>query len=409
MSMPVQPPFTTMRPIRDGRRITVTVGPGEADYVGTDERAIQAALDCAGRLGGGTVVLRPGTFVLHNALRPHAGTCLRGAGEATVLRKAPGFTIPLVREADWFEYAVQVEDAAAFRPGSGLALTSGKAEWPRTKLFTVTAVDGNVLYLDRRTEKNFWPCENAVAQNVHSLIHGWETHDVAVEDLALDGNGSANPHMDGNYAAGVFLQYCNRWRFRRVACRNVNGDGFSFQVCDDIHFESCRSENNATLGFHPGSGAQRPVFKDCEASGNAQGLFWCWGVCDGLAEACTFSNNRMHGMNFGHRDTDNIVRRCRIENNGEVGVLFRREPNECRTPDRNRIERCIIRNNGRAGIDIQWATHDVVIARCRFEGSAGGRQATAVHIADEAGEITLLDNRFSGTAVPVCDCRPRQA
>ena len=71
-------------------------------------------------------------------------------------------------------------------------------------------------------------------------------------DRLLDGNRDNNEHINGNFSGGVFIQSCNRWRFRNVTSRNYNGDGFSFQVCDDIQFENCNAVNNADLGFHPG-------------------------------------------------------------------------------------------------------------------------------------------------------------
>ncbi|MBT3381056.1 MAG: hypothetical protein HN742_10575 [Lentisphaerae bacterium] len=405
MEQIVHPPFETMRPVRARRGITVSVGGDGADFGGGDDKAIQAAMDYVARLGGGTVQLLQGTFVLRNGLFPSPHLTLRGSGDATVLCKDAGTTTELVREADWFEYCVQVQDPAGFSVGGGLALSSGKAEWPQTKLFTITAIDGNVLYLNARTEKNFYMCEAATAQSAHSLIHGWDVDDFTVEDLVLDGNANENPKMNGNYAAGVFMQYCNRWDFRGVTCRNYNGDGFSFQVCDDIHFERCRALDNATLGFHPGSGSQRPTFHDCESRGNDQGLFWCWGVCDGVAERCVLADNRKYGTNLGHRDTDNVVRDCLIENNGDVGVIFRKEVNEFRTPDRNLIEGCTIRDNANLGVDIQWATQDAVIRNCRFESTAPELQPTAIRISDSAGAVTLDGNEFDGGNAEVEDLR----
>ncbi|MCK5803191.1 MAG: right-handed parallel beta-helix repeat-containing protein [Lentisphaeria bacterium] len=394
MDPQTHPPFATMRPIREPKRITVRVGAADADFAGMDDKAIQAALDYVRRLGGGTVQLAPGVYSMRNALFPHAGVTLRGSGSDTILRKTSGATTTLVREADWFEYCVQVEEPGPFCVGGGLALTSGKAEWPQTKLFTITVIDGNVLYLDQRTEKNFYMCEDAVAQSAHSLIHGLEVHDFAVEDLVLDGNAAENPKMNGNYCACVFMQYCDRWSFRNVTARDFHGDGFSFQVCDDIHFENCQALDNATLGFHPGSGSQRPLFRDCTARGNDQGLFWCWGVCDGLAENCTLSGNRKYGSSIGHRDTDNVMRACVFEANGDVGVIFRQEVNEGRTPDRNTLDDCLFRDNENFGVDIQWATRDAVIRGCKFESSDGRKQSTAIRIAAEAQGVKLADNQF---------------
>ena len=48
--------------------LTVTVGTKDADIVGNDQRAIQAAVDHVARLGGGTVRLLAGTYRLKNAV-----------------------------------------------------------------------------------------------------------------------------------------------------------------------------------------------------------------------------------------------------------------------------------------------------------------------------------------------------
>ncbi|NOY81900.1 MAG: hypothetical protein GXP31_12965 [Kiritimatiellaeota bacterium] len=395
------------RPVRRPRPITVTVGmDGGADFRGADDKVIQAALDYTARLGGGTVQVLPGEYTFFNALFPPSGATLRGSGEQTILKKAPGVEMRVTRPADWYEYAVEVEDAAAFRVGGGLALRSDNIRFPQTRLYTITAIEGGLLYLDRRTEANYWLKENATAAAVHSLIHGWDVSRVTVEDLVLDGNSALNPNLNGNYGGGVFLQYCNRWRFRNVTSRNYNGDGFSFQVCDDIVFEHCRALDNANLGFHPGSGSQRPVFFDCESRGNDVGLFWCWGVCDGRAERCRLIGNRKFGTSVGHRDTDNLLLACAIEDNGEVGVLFRPEPEPSWTADRNTLERCRIRDNGRCGVDIRCSASGVRIVACEFESGGAKRQPVAVRIGEQVGEVDLTDNVFRGPARAVEDLRP---
>jgi len=401
--------FKTMRPIRTRRHITLTVGQEEGDLQGRDDKVIQAAVDYVYRLGGGTVHVLPGTYTMRNAVHLRPGITLRGSGEETVLKKGPSVTTALVRETDWFEFAVQVENPTGFTPGCGLALSTERTEiWPAMRLYTVTAVEDDVLYLDQRTEKNYWMSEGAKAQTLFPLLCAFNVDDVRVEDIVLDGNREENDHIDGNYAGAVFIQYCDRWTFKNVVARNYNGDAFSFQVCDDIHFEDCHALNNADRGFHPGSGSQRPLFRRCTASGNNIGLFWCWGVCDGVAEDCVFSENRLHGVNFGHRDTDNVLRNCLIERNGKVGVLFRREVNEYRTPDRNRIEGCIFRDNGQFGVDIQWKAKDIVIRDCQFESTDASSQKVAIRIAPEAERIVIEDNLFRNCAVEIEDLRERR-
>ena len=61
----------------------------------------------------------------------------------------------------------------------------------------------------------------------------------------------------------------------------------------------------------------------------------CWGVKHGIAENNRILNNHQYGISIGHRDTDNIIRLNQIEGSGEVGITFRNEPNEGRSPHRN--------------------------------------------------------------------------
>jgi hypothetical protein len=50
------------------QRLTITIGPGNADIAGTGGKAIQAAVDYVARFGGGTVKILPGTCRLRNAV-----------------------------------------------------------------------------------------------------------------------------------------------------------------------------------------------------------------------------------------------------------------------------------------------------------------------------------------------------
>lgn len=407
-----QPVTATNRPMRSRQTAVLTVGQSEGDLQGKDDKIIQAGVEYLHRLGGGTLRLLPGTYTMHNALYLRPNVILQGSGETTILRKADGVVTPLARDADWFEYGVQVKDPQGFTPGGGIMLRSktGPGDWQFDALrATVTAIQGDILWLDRLTLKDFWTDKEATAATIFPILTAENVDEVQVKDLVLDGNRDHNEHINGNFSGAVFIQHCNRWRFENVTARNHNGDGFSFQVCDDIQFQSCRALNNADLGFHPGSGSQRPVFRDCTAQGNSLGLYFCWAVSDGLAENCTLSENRQYGVSIGHRDTDNVIKKCTIERNGAVGILFRNEGTEFRGGHRNRIENCTIRDTGAdkpgIGIDIRGATQDITISNTKIENTAGGKQNTGIRIGKEAQRIVLQDNAFDGCSTPIEDLR----
>jgi hypothetical protein len=404
--------ITTNRPMRNRQDSELTVGQREGDLNGNDDKIIQAGIEYLHRLGGGTLHVLPGVYNLKNAIYLRPNITLKGSGEQTILRKSASIVAALVRDSDWFEYGVQVADTKGFVPAGGIMLRSktGPGDWQYDVLrATITTIEGNVIFLDRQTKENFWLEKKATAATIFPILTAENVDDVVIEDIILDGNREENEHINGNFSGGVFIQNCNRWQFKNVTSRNYNGDGFSFQVCDDIRFVNCKAINNADLGFHTGSGSQRSVFQKCLSTGNSQGIYFCWSVSDGLAEDCVLDRNSSYGVSIGHRDTDNIIRRCTIEHNGQVGILFRNEESEFRSGSRNRIVNCIIRDNGSKeqgfGIDIQGKTADIVVQDTRFENAAGKDQNIGIRIGREAKRITLQGNTFEDCPVQIKDLR----
>ncbi|HJP29481.1 MAG TPA: right-handed parallel beta-helix repeat-containing protein [Candidatus Latescibacteria bacterium] len=384
-------------------RLTLTVGPG-GELAGDDDRALQAGADYLARLGGGVLQILPGTYQMRNSLFLHDHLTVRGTGLDTILRKSPGVSTPLTHETDWYEYGVTVEDPSPFTIGGGIMLRGYSESGALQDVVrdTVIAIEGCELRLNRRPEKNFWPGTTDTAPTAATLFPiltaAEGVCDVVVEDLVLDGNQEQNEEINGNYAGALFLQQCHRFTFRRVVARDYHGDGFSFQICDDVHFENCQSLNNANLGFHPGSGSQRPVFRNCVARRNSQGIFFCWGVTHGLADGCDCSENRDYGISIGHRDTDNHIHNTRFEGNRRVGLLFRQAVNDFRGAHRNVVENCHFIDNGSAedgvAIDFQGAAHDVEIRDCRFEDSGQQRQRVGVRLSSMARDTCLGGNTF---------------
>ena len=117
---------STNRPIRDRRDLVLTIGQTRGDLQGKDDKVIQAGVEYLNRLGGGTLCILPGVYNLQNAIYLRPNITLKGAGEKTVLRKAGSVVTPLTKDSDWFEYGVQVKDAAGFAPGGGIMLRSKK-------------------------------------------------------------------------------------------------------------------------------------------------------------------------------------------------------------------------------------------------------------------------------------------
>ena len=392
-------------------RLTVTVGPDKADLVGRSDRVIQAAVDYVSRLGGGTVQLLPGTFVLRNAVFLPSHLRLRGSGADTVITKIGSETVALADDSDWYDQEITLAAAGGFQVGDGVVLRATNPHHGGATVIkrTLVARSGNRFKLNDGLRENLWVSGNPTCASLFPLLTSERTEDVVIEDLTLDGNRTQNENLDGNYGGCIFLQDCNRYTIRRVEARNYNGDGISFQICHDVVVEACYSHDHAGLGVHPGSGSQRPRLIGNRFHRNEIGLFWCWGVKFGLAERNEIDANRSYGISVGHNDTDNVMVDNTITNSGRAGVLFRDEAGgRDFWGNRNCLERNRIVNSGPAdgiAIDIQGRTKDVQLRDNELREDREPAQRTGIRIAAEAGQIDLVDNRIVGFAVPVRDER----
>lgn len=391
--------------------LSMTVGSSDGQINGSDDRVIQAGIDYLNALGGGTLKLLPGTYHLNNAIYLRSNIQIEGSGNETVLVKNPSVSTPLAIDSDWYDSDVTLTKGNGFEVGYGVCLRAKTPHDGGSNVIkrTIVAKEGNRLWLDKSLEKNFWADHEAQISTLFPILSGEHICDVEIRDLALDGNRSNNERLDGNYAGCIFMQDCERITIDNVEARNYNGDGISWQICHDVTVTNCRSVNNADLGLHPGSGSQRPIMQDNYLAGNRLGLFFCWGVKHGTAENNQILNNCQYGISVGHRDTDNIIRHNRIEGSGEVGITFRNEPNEGRSPHRNLVENNRIANSGPdksgIGIDIQGETQSITIRENHIAETRKGGEHIGVQIGEKTSNILLEKNEFSGVAVGVRDLR----
>ena len=377
--------------------LVVSVGLKDADIVGGDQRAIQAAVDHVARLGGGTVRIKAGTYRLRNAVYLQTGVNLCGEGSATVLIKEPSATTPLKLDSDWYDQEITLHDASGFRVGDGVCLRAKDAKTGRQTVLkrTLVARSGSRFKLDKALRENLWQMNDATCATLFPLLSGENVNDLRIENLVLDGNRTHNAELDGNYAGCIFLQDCNRVRISGVTARNNHGDGISWQICHDVVVENCVSENNSGLGLHPGSGSQRPIIRGNTLRGNDIGLFFCWGVKYGLAENNVVEANRV-GISIGHRDTDNLVTGNTIQGSTVSGLLFRPERGPDFAGHRNRIEKNRFIDNapeGGAVIDIQGGTESITISDNEFTETRGGKARVLVKQGPETKHIVIQGSR----------------
>lgn len=392
-------------------RLTVTVGPDKADITGQTGRVIQAAVDYAIRLGGGTVKILPGLYPLRNAIRLHANVRICGSGCDTVLLKEPSVETSLAVDSDWFDQEITLADAAGFQIGDDVCIRAVNTDThgPVVIKRTLVARSGNRFKLDRALRENAWQLGKASVATLFPILTAEETCDLVIEDLCLDGNKDNNANLDGNYAGCIWLQDCSRVNIRNVTARNYNGDGISWQVCHDVLVENCHSHGHTGLGLHPGSGAQRTIIRGNVLERNDIGIFFCWGVKYGLAEKNTLRDNRNCGISIGHRDDENVIRDNEIVNSGKTGVLFRPERGEGFTASGNRLEENRIIDSGPEdgiAIDVQGVTRGNSIARNTLTETRAPAKRTGIRLGKDTRDNTLTDNTIEGFAIPVLYEKP---
>ncbi len=200
---------------------------------------------------------------------------------------------------------------------------------------------------------------------------------------------------------------------RGCIVRSYNGDGISFQQSNDVTVVDCISEDNTDLGFHPGSGSQRPVLRNNLARRNGtDGLFLCWRVRHGVFENNRLESNGRFGISIGHKDSDNVLRGNHVAQNGSNGVYFRDEPTGM-SPHRNQLQDNVIEDNGRtsgtAGIRIMGEPSGLVLENNVIRDTRTGPQQTqtiGILVEGRVGATRIGSNRIEAhTAVE--DRRPK--
>lgn len=404
-----QLPFAMHAQMKELPRIRVARA--EGDLNGSDNRVLQAAVDYIAGLGGGTVEIGPGEFLMRDSLHLRSNVTVRGTPGETILRKSDGVVSALQLDGDFGEQQFTVEDAAGFEVGSGVAIWDRNAHGFHTTVARITGRSDNTFSIDKPMMADCMVQNGAQAATVFPVVSGYDIRDARIENLIIEGNKDANISLNGCRGGGIFLYRGFGTEIQNCVVLNYNGDGISFQQSNDVTVTDCRSENNAELGFHPGSGSQRPVVQNCIARHNGtDGLFLCWRVRHGLFENNLLEGNGRFGISIGHKDTDNLLQKNRVLRNGEDGINFRDETLGM-AAHRNRLKDNVIEDNGTkgsaAGIRIRGQTDGLVFENNSIRDTRPSGQQTqtiGVRIENLVGTVTLRDNEIEARQ-PIDDKR----
>lgn len=384
----------------------VTVGATNADIIGTDNAAIQKAIDRVAATGGGTVLIKAGAYTLANSVRLASGITLRGEGpEKTILKKAPAVRSKLKLDADYAEMKATVKDVQGFASGMGVTLldkVNPRGWTPSVR--TIVRIDGQTLYFDRFLQMDY-SVENAgEVFNTFPLIAGYDVHDVRIEDLTVDGTRAGSGVLDGCQTGAIYFFHSQRMTIRNCVARDYPGDGISTQFVEDPVVENCEVFGNANLGIHLGTGAERGKVRFNRVHDNGQdGLYLCWRVQHSVYEGNKSWNNGDNGISLGHKDTDNLFIKNTVSRNARAGIYFR-DDTEANAAHRNTFEENVIEDNGRPGapgygVRIEGVTHNLKFVSNTIRSSAKGAevvQPVGIFVGPKTDFVTCEHNTFSG-------------
>ena len=389
---------------------TVTAGQSGADFTGTDQTAIQAAIDHVPAEGGGEVTVLAGEYVLSNSVMLRSGVVLKGQGEV-VFRKDDGLTAQFTSDCGFGYDRVKVADPGAWQVGWGVTLKDDRnAGGFNANVRTIAAIEGDDLVLDEDTSQDYCVHRNARIIHAFPLVAAYRCQDAAIVGITCDGNASENELLDGCRGGAIYFFRCERCTVRGCVARNFNGDGISFQMSPYTLVVGCASYGNTKLGLHPGSGSHHCELRDCEAHDNgSDGLFLCWRVAHSRFEGNRIHDNAGNGISIGHKDTDGRFLNNTIEGNRGHGVYFRNEP-DYNAGHRCRFERNVIHNNGGpegAAVFIDGATTGTRIVGNTITDDRGDEAAgTAIRVGEKASDVVAEGNEISGFKTPLLNESP---
>jgi len=301
---------------------------GEADVIGSDNRALQAAADML--RPGDTLVIGPGTYRMDNSLFiPCSDVVVRGTPGETIFFKNPGPGSRIVDGGDYGEKVLVVEEPEKFHAGMGVTVLDDNynSGWDVT-VSSISEVRGDTLYLTQMTLRDYnYETGNARVEASFPILCAIDVENVTFEGITVDGNKDENPYfLDGCRGGGIYLHKAKNCTIRNCVVRNYNGDGISFQITDSITVTDCQSYGNTNYGIHPGTGSSHSVIRNCHFHHNDRiGFFLCWRVRRGFFAENLIENNGLYGISIGHKDTDNLFENNIIRNNGFCGAYFRPE------------------------------------------------------------------------------------
>ena len=216
--------------------VRITVGLRDADIIGSDNRALQAAVDYVGNLGGGVVEIGPGEYPHARFAAPAQPRDGAGRRRQTVLKKDREYRSPLAADGDFGEAAITVQNPEGFAVGRGVYVASKTERNFLGICATILNARSNYFTLSRSMNADLMMTDEAFAATVFPVISGYDLDHARVENLAVDGNRAEQSRPRSTAAAPPASSSIAAITAAISNClvRDYNGDGISFQQSNDV-------------------------------------------------------------------------------------------------------------------------------------------------------------------------------
>ncbi len=250
----------------------LTVGQTDGDFKGVTGAVIRRALAKLKSRGGGTLLLRPGTYILHQAIElsgVHDIAIIGGPG--VILKAAPSRLVPLAKAAERGARRIVVRDGSSFRRGARIEIRSpGRTVVsPAGVRYTVPYIMARVKRCEGNTLELTAPLPYAAPAGVevssvyNGLVISAPASDITIYGITIDMNRSQwpKPPLNHTYHCAVFAHgrysyskgptgpAVERLRLVRCTIRNAHQRGVAFYSVRHSGVYDCRIENTGAEGI----------------------------------------------------------------------------------------------------------------------------------------------------------------
>jgi parallel beta-helix repeat protein len=259
--------MSNTKPYQPATKVVAPASSGyKADYYtdGTaDDVQIQAALDAVNSIGGGSVLLWEGTYVLAAQIRIYSNTLFNGTGLATIVTAAGSLAVNMIINDDQVNGNFNIVVSKMKIDGNKGAGALGSGIY----------FDGTTTHSSNISFKDLW-----VTNCAGIGIHPKRTDDLKISDCLFTLNGTTT--LD---------------------------HGLYTLNCSNMEVVNCISRNNVGAGFKASGGT---------GTGGTNVIF----------SSCTASHNGGRGISVADTTNASIIG-CNADNNGDNGIVFIDETN----------------------------------------------------------------------------------